>query len=380
MNQADSVTASISVTDFAGNTGTLTGSTKAFTDDNVPPAAITSFAGASGETLIINKADNDGVAVEVGLPDSLIVGDIISIRIGSNEIATHTIASGEESGGLAKKAFTITESTIVGTNSGQDGTYTLKAFIVDAKGNEREFTTSRDVLVDNVDPEITNADIISDDSSFTPGNGDTNGKAHRINKADEAGNIDGFMRVDLTGNNDVQVGYQYKLEMNTAVDNSAIPKVTVQQSHINNGFIDVPIDADYFATQSQTLTVNSNNPHSQHAFIRVTDLAGNTANTSSFNVSLDKIAPDAANLSNTSNNQDDIIYNIASSGQITLRADLGDPASIVTTQGVKAIGTISQSDVVKLYQKVAGTADSNFQEVASRTLTSSDMDAGKVIL
>ena len=92
---------------------------------------------------------------------------------------------------------------------------------------------------------------------------------------------------------------------------------------------------------------------------------------------MDKIAPDAANLSNTSNNQDDIIYNIASSGQITLRADLGDPASIVTTQGVKAIGTISQSDVVKLYQKVAGTADSNFQEVASRTLTSSDMDAGK---
>ena len=117
MNQADSVTASISVTDFAGNTGTLTGSTKSFTDDNVPPAAITSFAGASGETLIINKADNDGVAVEVGLPDNLIVGDIISIRIGSNEIATHTIASGEESGGLAKKAFTITESTIVGTNS-----------------------------------------------------------------------------------------------------------------------------------------------------------------------------------------------------------------------------------------------------------------------
>ena len=50
-----------------------------------------------------------------------------------------------------------------------------------------------------------------------------------INKADEAGNIDGFMQVDLTGNNDVQVGYQYKLEMNTAVDNSAI-RVTVQQS------------------------------------------------------------------------------------------------------------------------------------------------------
>ena len=74
---------------------------------------------------------------------------------------------------------------------------------------------------------FTNADIISDDSNFTPGNGDTNGNAHRINKADAAGNIDGFMRVDVTGNNDVQVGYQYKLEMNTAVDNSAIPKVTV---------------------------------------------------------------------------------------------------------------------------------------------------------
>ena len=100
-------------------------------------------------------------------PGTLIVGDIISIRIGSNEIATHTIASEEESGGLAKKAFTIEEEfTTVGTNSGQDGTYTLKAFIVDAKGNEREFTTSRDVLVDNVDPEITNADIISDDSNL----------------------------------------------------------------------------------------------------------------------------------------------------------------------------------------------------------------------
>ena len=45
MNQANSVTASISVTDFAGNTGTLTGSIKAFTDDNVAPDAITSFAG-----------------------------------------------------------------------------------------------------------------------------------------------------------------------------------------------------------------------------------------------------------------------------------------------------------------------------------------------
>ena len=84
MNQANSVTASISVTDFAGNTGTLTGSTKAFTDDNVAPDAITSFAGASGETLIINKADNDGtngaVSVEVELPGTLIVGDIISIN------------------------------------------------------------------------------------------------------------------------------------------------------------------------------------------------------------------------------------------------------------------------------------------------------------
>ena len=146
------------------------------------------------------------------------------------------------------------------------------------------------------------------------------------------------MRVDLTGNNDVQVGYQYKLEMNTAVDNSAIPKVTVQQSHINNGFIDVPIDADYFATQSQTFTVNNNNPHSQHAFIRVTDLAGNTANTSSFNVSLDKIAPDAANLSNTSNNQDDIIYNIASSGQITLRADLKDLRVLLPHRALKLLG------------------------------------------
>ena len=45
MMQADSVTASISVTDFAGNTGTLTGSTKSFTKDNVAPDAITSFAG-----------------------------------------------------------------------------------------------------------------------------------------------------------------------------------------------------------------------------------------------------------------------------------------------------------------------------------------------
>ena len=154
--------------------------------------------------------------LRLAFPNNLIVGDIISIRIGSNQIATHTIASGEESGGLAKKAFTITESTIVGTNSGQDGTYTLKAFIVDAKGNEREFTTSRDVMVDNVDPEITNADIISANSRFTPPSSDTNGNAHRINKADEAGNVDGFMRVDLTGNNDVQVGYQYKLEMNSS--------------------------------------------------------------------------------------------------------------------------------------------------------------------
>ena len=55
--------------------------------------------------------------------------------------------------------------------------------------------------------------------------------------------------VDLTGNNDVQVGYQYKLEMNSAaVGNSAIPKVTVTQADINNKFIDVPIDAEYFAT------------------------------------------------------------------------------------------------------------------------------------
>ena len=122
---------------------------------------------------------------------------------------------------------------IVATNSGQDGTYTLKAFIVDAKGNEREFTTSRDVMVDNVDPEITNADIISANSNFTPPSSDTNGNAHRINKADEAGNVDGFMRVDLTGNNDVQVGYQYKLEMNSAaVGNSNIPKVTAHEPPI----------------------------------------------------------------------------------------------------------------------------------------------------
>ena len=59
----------------------------------------------------------------------------------------------------------------MGTNSGQDGTYTLKAFIVDAR-NEREFTTSARCFVDNVDPEITNADIISDDLAYM-GNGDT---------------------------------------------------------------------------------------------------------------------------------------------------------------------------------------------------------------
>ena len=99
-------------------------------------------------------------------------------------------------------------------------------------------------MVDNVDPEITNADIISDNSVLPPSS-DTNGNAHRINKADEAGNVDGFMRVDLTENNDVQVGYQYKLEMNSAaVGNSNIPKVTVTQADINNKFIDVPIAAD----------------------------------------------------------------------------------------------------------------------------------------
>ena len=67
-----------------------------------------------------------------------------------------------------------------------------------------------------------------------------------------------------------------------------------------------------------------------------------------------------------SNNQDDIIYNIASSGQITLRADLGDPASIVTTRALKLLGQF-HNQMFK-FNVLAGTADSNFQEVAWRTL------------
>ena len=94
MNQADSVTASISVTDFAGNTGTLTGSTKSFTDDNVAPDAITSFAGASGETLIINKRIVTALRLRLASLTILLLVILFQFVL-ANEIAT-TIASGEK--------------------------------------------------------------------------------------------------------------------------------------------------------------------------------------------------------------------------------------------------------------------------------------------
>ena len=60
---------------------------------------------------------------------------------------------------------------------------------------------------------------------------------------------------------------------------------------------------------------------------------------------MDKTAPNAANLSNTSNNTNPIYYNANSTGSVILRADLGDPANIVETAGIKKIGTISDNRI-----------------------------------
>ena len=233
------------------------------------------------------------------------------------------------------------------------------------------------VLVDNVVPELTDADIISKSPSFKPSNGDDNDNAHRINKADDTSGKDGFVRVDLTGNNDVEVGYQYKLEINSFSGNSSIPKVTLTAEHIKDGFVDLPIKSEYFAKESQTISGSSNQPHSEHAFVRVTDLAGNQSNTTSFNISKDITAPNAADLTDTNGKTEPIIYNIASAGKVTLRADLGDTSKIKDEAGIKSIETISQTDEIRLYQKVASAEDSTFAQVATRKLTEADITAGK---